>query len=289
MFLENWYLERNTCFIGSSEDYKSSKVVMIGAPMDFTTSFRPGARQGPERIRTTSYVLEEYSVYLNKSLNDFTYYDAGDIIMPCGNILESLKRIGTAVEALLCDDKFPLLFGGEHLVSLPVIEKIAKKYTGLTVLHFDAHADLRAEYMGERYSHATVMRRVVEIIGGNNLYQFGIRSGDRDEIEFGHKNTNIYINQLIEPLEKISMKLKDKPIYITLDIDIVDPAFAPGTGTPEPAGVSSREILEALYLLKDLNVVGMDIVEVSPVYDQSERTSILAAKLAREAILQWGK
>lgn len=288
MFLESCYLDQSSCFIGSSKEYKNSKIVIIGAPMDFTTSFRPGARQGPQHIRSASYVLEEHSVYLNKSLDDLTYYDAGDTIAPFGNVLESLKRIGRCVEEIINDDKWPLIFGGEHLISLPVVEKVVGKYKDLTVLHFDAHADLRDEYMGERYSHATVMRRVVEIVGSANLYQLGIRSGERDEIEFGRKNTSIYINKIIEPLKEVYTKLEGKPVYITLDIDVVDPAFAPGTGTPEPAGVSSSEILEALHLLAGLNVVGMDIVEVSPVYDQSERTSILAAKLAREAILQWG-
>lgn len=282
-------LDLYTGFMGSSQDYNNSQVVLVGAPMDFTVSFRPGTRQGPQSIRQVSVGLEEYSVMLDRDLVDYAYFDAGDVSLPFGHVEESLARIGKVVQQILKDDKFPLVLGGEHLISLPVIEQVAKKYPGLKLLHFDAHADLREDYMGQSLSHASVIRKAVDLVGGKNIYQFGIRSGTKDEFIFAQKNTNMFIGKVLEPLQKVLPELAGHPVHITLDIDVVDPAYAPGTGTAEPGGCSSAEILEAIYLMKDLNVVGFDLVEISPVYDHSERTAILGSKLVREAILAFGK
>lgn len=282
-------LDQYAGFIGSSQDYEKSQLVLVGAPMDFTVSFRPGTRQGPQAVRAVSIGLEEYSVRLDSDLADYQYFDAGDIALTFGQVEESLHRIGQVVQRILQDGKFPLVLGGEHLISLPVIEQVAKKHPGLKLLHFDAHADLREDYMGQSLSHASVIRKAVDLVGGKNIYQFGIRSGTRDEFTFARENTNMFIGQVLEPLKKILPELAGHPVHITLDIDVVDPAYAPGTGTAEPAGCSSAEILEAIYLMKDLNVVGFDLVEISPVYDHSERTAILGSKLVREAILAFGK
>lgn len=281
-------LDQYAGFIGSSPDYQSSRLVLVGAPMDFTVSFRAGTRQGPQSIRQVSVGLEEYSVMLDRDLADYTYYDAGDIVLPFGHVAESLARIGMVVEQILRDDKFPLVLGGEHLISLPVIQQVAAKYPGLKLLHFDAHADLREDYMGQTLSHASVIRRAVDLVGGRNVYQFGIRSGTREEFAFAKQNTNLFVGKVLEPLKKVLPELAGHPVHITLDIDVVDPAYAPGTGTAEPGGCSAAEILEAIYLMKDLNVVGFDLVEISPVYDHSERTAILGSKLVREAILAFG-
>lgn len=282
------YLERYGGFMGACSDYHISDVVMLGVPMDFTVSFRPGTRSGPRRIREVSEGLEEYSPYLDRELGDYCYYDAGDIVLPFGHVQESLRRLETVVGMLLNDAKFPIILGGEHLISIAPIKEVAKKYPNLAVLHFDAHADLRDDYMGEGLSHATVMRRVTEVVGTRNVYQFGIRSGTRDEFAFGRENTCFYPLEILPPLRKIIPSLQGRPVYVTLDIDVVDPAFAPGTGTPEPGGCNASEIIKALHLMQELNVVGMDLVEVCPVYDQSDRTSLLAAKLVREAILIFG-
>lgn len=282
-------LDRCSGFMGASEDYDQSDIVLLGAPMDFTVSFRPGTRLGPQSIRQVSIGLEEYSVKLDRDLSDYRYYDAGDVSLPFGHVVQSLERIGQAVGKVLDDGKLPLIMGGEHLISLPVIEQVAARNPGLKILHFDAHADLRENYMDQPLSHASVIRRAVDLVGGSNIYQFGIRSGTRDEFNFARQNTNMYIGKVLEPLAEILPSLKGHPVHITLDIDVVDPAYAPGTGTAEPGGCSSAEILEAIYLMKDLNVVGFDLVEISPVYDHSERTAILGAKLIREAILAFGK
>ena len=282
-------LERGPVFMGSIDNFERSEVVLIGAPMEVTVSFRPGTRKGPEQIRLVSPGLEEYSLDLNRDLVDCCYYDAGDVVLPPGTLQESLRRIGAVTAKVLSSSKFPLVIGGEHLVSLAVIKEVARVYPELAVIQLDAHADLREDYLGERYSHATVMRRVADLVGGENIYQLGIRSGTREEIEFGRKHTNLFFNELIQPLQEIIPLLKGRPVYVTLDIDVVDPAYAPGTGAAEPCGCTSREIIRALHLLGGINVVGFDLVEVSPVYDFSERTALLAAKLVREAIRSFSR
>jgi agmatinase len=281
-------VEKYAGFMGSTDDYSRAGIVLVGAPMDLTVSFRSGTRQGPQQVRRVSYSIEEYSVELNRDLSDYCYFDAGDIIMPFGSVRQSLQRVEQVVAKVLNDGRFPLILGGEHLISLPVIREMVKVYPDLIVVQLDAHADLRDEYMGETCSHATVMRRVAEIIGSRNLYQFGIRSGSREEFDFARANTNIFINEVVSPLQKVLAQLKNRPVYLSLDIDVLDPAYAPGTGSPEPGGCSVLEILKAIYILGELQVVGLDLVEVNPVYDLSERTALLAAKLVREAIISFG-
>lgn len=275
--------------MGSRETYEEADTVIVGIPMDFTVSYRPGSRFAPQAVRNVSFGLEEYSVYLNKDLSDYSYYDWGDISLPLGNVEVSLDRIGQVAAHAFGDDKFPIFIGGEHLVSYPIIREAYKKFPELVVIQFDAHADLRTDYLGEPNSHATVMRKVCEIIGGRNLYQFGIRSGTREEFEYGRQNTNIYIDKVIEPLKQVVETLGSRPVYVTVDIDVVDGAFAPGTGTVEPGGITARELLEAFHTMSGLNIIGMDIVEIAPGFDQSERTAILGAKLIREGILGFTK
>ncbi len=284
--LPSTLFENTANYFYSTDDYHAADWVIYGMPMDYTTSFRPGTRSGPRRIReVTTFGLEPYSPYLDRTLTDYRYYDIGDIAMSIGNVPVSLDNIYNAVKGLLADGKRPMGLGGEHLVSYPVIKAMAEKYPDLVVLHFDAHTDLRQEFFHTPYSHATVLRLATEHIKPKNLFQFGIRSGDRSEFVWARENINIFPDQLLEPLAQVIPQIADKPVYITLDIDIVDPAFAPGTGTPEPGGCTSREILKAIEMMRALRVVGMDVVEVAPVYDQTDRTSILAAKIIREAIL----
>lgn len=280
-------VERYSNFMGSASSYEEADTVIVGIPMDFTVSFRPGTRMGPQAVRNVSFGLEEYSVYVDKDLADYSFYDWGDINLPMGNVPASLDRISAVTAKVLADKKFPIMIGGEHLVTYPIVRELVKKYPDLVVVHFDAHADLREDYLGEVNSHATVMRKVCSLIGGKNLYQFGIRSGTREEFQFARENTNIYVGEVLEPLRRVVPVLAGRPVYVSLDIDVVDPAYAPGTGTVEPGGCTSHEILQAIHLLNKANIIGFDIVEVSPVFDQSERTALLAAKLIREAILSF--
>lgn len=278
-------LEKNTGFMGCAANYAQAGLVLVGAPLDLSVSFRPGTRFGPQQIRQVSPGLEEYSVYLDKDLGDYIYYDAGDIALPPGNLPDSLRRIRQVSARLLADGKFPLVLGGEHLISLAVLQAVAQIHPGVAVVVFDAHADLRDQYLGETYSHATVMRRIAEVVGGGSLYQFGVRSGTKEELAFARENTRLYLHGVTAPLREVLPQLRDRPVYVSLDIDVVDPAYAPGTGAPEPGGCAAAEITQAIHLLDGLHVVGFDLVEVSPPYDPAGQTALLAAKLVREAIL----
>lgn len=276
-------------FMSSMDSYDKADVVMVGAPMDATCSFRPGTRFGPQSIRNASIGIEEYSVYLDRSLEDASFFDSGDLDLPFGNVEGSLEIIGNSAQEVLKDGKIPLFIGGEHLISAPVVKKVFKMYgNDLIVLHFDAHADLRENYLGCSNSHASAVRRMVDFMPGKNIFQFGIRSGTREEFKFAEENTNLHKFEVLEPLKNVVSNIRNRPVYITLDIDVVDPAFADGTGTPEPGGISSRELIDSVGLLQALNIVGFDLVEVSPPYDISGRTAVLAAKIIREILLMTG-
>jgi agmatinase len=279
------WLEKNFGFMGAHSDYKACSKVILGLPMDSTTSFRPGTRLAPARIRGVSEGIEEFSIYQKRSLLDINFYDGGDIVVPFGNVVESLNRIEQTVESILKQDKQTVCIGGEHLVSLPVIKAYRRRYPDLVVVQMDAHADLRKDYLGEELSHATVMRHVVEVIGPRRLYQLGIRSATEDELLFAESNTRLYLDQLSDAVDDVKQQAGSRPVYVTLDIDVLDPAFAPGTGTPEPGGFSSRELLRVLHSLAELDVVGFDLVEVAPPYEKGDNTSILGAKIIREALL----
>jgi len=278
-------------FIASHPVYREAKAVIFGMPMDYTVSFRPGARFGPARIREVSVGLEEYSPYLDRELSEIKYFDAGDIPLPFGNAARSVEMIGEFVAKLLADGKFPLGLGGEHLVSWPIIREMAKVYPDLLVFHIDAHADLRSEYEGEAMSHATPIRKTLDLLGEGRIYQFGIRSGTREEFQLARQKLHFYPFEVLRPLEQVLPTLAGRPVYVTVDIDVLDPAFAPGTGTAEAGGVTSAELLAAIHAIarSDVRVVGADVVEVAPVYDPTEQTPIVAAKLVREMLLGWVK
>jgi agmatinase len=271
--------------MGASHDYKQANAVLAGVPMDYTASHRPGSRAAPQEIRTISYALEEYSPYQDRNLLELDFYDAGDLMLPFGNVAESLRRVEEAAGHFYADKKFPLFIGGDHLVTYPLVKACLAKYPDLAVLHFDAHADLRASYEGEKNSHATVMHRVVNLLGPGRVYQFGVRSGTKEEFAFAGNNTVLFFDEIFPGLNRTVEALKDRPVYLTLDIDVLDPAFAPGTGTPEPGGCDSREILSAIRTAGALNVVGMDLVEILPAADQNGITAVLGAKIVREALL----
>ncbi|KKM10163.1 agmatinase [Clostridiales bacterium PH28_bin88] len=272
-------------FLGQVGSYRDAGTIVFGLPMDFTVSFRAGARAGPQHVRKASLGLETYSVTQDRYLEEKKYHDIGDVVLPFGNVLSSLSIIEEVAKKIVADGKFPLALGGEHLVSYPLVKALAGKYPDLAVLHFDAHADLRDQFYGESLSHATVLRLIAGLVPDKQVYQFGIRSGCREEFQFAMERTNLFKDDVLAPLRRVLPGLRGKPVYVTLDIDVVDPAFAPGTGTPEPGGCGAKEILEAVCLLGELNVVGFDLVEVSPAYDLAETTALLAAKIVREAIL----
>lgn len=271
-------------FIGCDAEYKDANIVIFGAPYDSTTSFRPGTRFASKVIRGDSFGVETYSPYLDKDLLDISVFDAGDLELVFGNSERALKQIEEMTAEILNDDKIPCMIGGEHLVSLGAVSAVAKKHPNLHIIHFDAHADLREDYLGEKLSHASVMRRCWEIVGDNRIFQFGIRSGDRSEFQWGkdHIKTNRFdFNGLQQAIEAIG----NQPVYFTLDLDVLDPSIFPGTGTPEAGGVSFHELMDAIQKLSGLNIVGFDINELCPIYDQSGVSTAVACKLLRELLL----
>jgi agmatinase len=280
--------ERTDHFLGMNTDFAQADWIYFGIPMDFTASFQPGSRFGPARVREASYAIETYSMAQDRDLEEVAVHDAGDVELPFGNVPKSLSRIAQAAGDVLSAGKRFFALGGEHLVTLPLVQELVKRYPDLTVVHWDAHADLREEYLGEALSHATVMRRVSECIRPGHLYQFGIRSATRDEVAYAREFTHLYPEQVLEPLKAILPELQGRPVYVTIDIDVIDPAFMPGTGTPEPGGITAREALKALRLFTSLNVVSMDLVEAMPAHDLSQRSAALAAKMVREALLAIG-
>ncbi|MGX1262474.1 agmatinase [Rossellomorea marisflavi] len=277
-------------FIKSHPSYEESSVVLYGMPMDWTVSYRPGSRFGPTRIREVSIGLEEYSAYLDRELEEVKYYDAGDIPLPFGNAQRSLDMIEDYIDGLLADGKTPFGMGGEHLVSWPVMKAVAKKHPNLAIIHMDAHTDLREEYEGEPLSHSTPIRKIAEHIGPKNVYSFGIRSGMREEFQWAKENgMHISKFEVLEPLKEILPTLAGRPVYVTIDIDVLDPAHAPGTGTVDAGGITSKELLASIHEIarSEVNVVGADLVEVAPIYDPSEQTANTASKLIREMLLGW--
>ena len=279
-------------FIKSHPSFEESKVVLYGMPMDWTVSYRPGSRFGPARIREVSIGLEEYSAYLDRELEDVKYFDAGDIPLPFGNPQKSIDMIEEYVDQLLDAGKFPLGMGGEHLVSWPVMKAVYKKYPDLAIIHMDAHTDLRENYEGEPLSHSTPIRKIAELIGPKNVYSFGIRSGMKEEFDWAKQN-GMHISKfdVLEPLKEILPTLAGRPVYVTIDIDVLDPAHAPGTGTVDAGGITSKELLASIHEIarSEVNVVGGDLVEVAPIYDHSEQTANTASKLIREMLLGWVK
>lgn len=271
-------------FIGCESEYEESEAVVFGAPFDSTTSFRPGTRFASKVMRSESWGLESYSPYQDLDLYDFTVFDKGDLELSFGNPKKALQDIEEVTTNIVEDGKMPVMIGGEHLVTLGAVRGVLKKYPNLHIIHFDAHADLRDEYLGEELSHATVLRRVWDLVGDNKIFQFGIRSGDKEEFLWG-KN-HVYTNKFdLEELDKKIINLKNIPIYVTIDLDVLDPSVFPGTGTPEPGGVNFNYLLESLLKLKKLNIVGFDINELSPQYDVSGASTAVACKVLREMLL----
>jgi len=271
-------------FIGCDSGYDEAGLVLFGAPFDGTASFRPGARFAGKEIRAQSFGIETYSPYQDKDLTEINVFDAGDLELCIGQPEVALKQTGDFIAQIINDNKRPVMIGGEHLLTLAAARAMYKLYPDLHIIHFDAHTDLRDDYLGAKLSHATVMRRVWELLGDGKIFQFGIRSGEREEFLWAKEH--IFTRKInFYGLENVVKKLKGKPVYFTLDLDVLDPSVLPGTGTPEPGGVSFNELLDAVLNLKPLDIVGFDMVELSPIYDLSGASTIAACKILRELLL----
>lgn len=271
--------------MGCEADYIQARIVLFGAPFDSTTSFRPGARFGPSAIRRESYGLELYSPYQDKELTDCAVLDSGDLELPFGDPVPALTAIEERANSILSDDKIPFLLGGEHLVTLGSVRAAIQKYTNLHILHFDAHADLRDDYLGTKLSHACVLRRCHELVGDGKIFQFGIRSGDKSEFVWGQ--THVFTHKFnLDGLDSILAQLQGKPVYLTVDLDVLDPSVFPGTGTPEPGGVNFESLRCALNrACQTLNIVAADVNELSPHYDTTGASTAVACKIVRELLI----
>ena len=271
------FLDRN--WMGQNPDYEKSDIVMLGLPFDGTVSYRSGARFAPEQIRLASWGLEEYSPRFDKFLGDVNFHDAGDLEFPLGNTYKTLEVIRKNVEEIYRDGKRVFGVGGEHLVTLPEVEAVAKFYDDLAIIHFDAHTDLREAYLGEEMSHSAVIRHCSKIVGAENLRQIGIRSGMKEEFEFMKKNNTLATRY--SDLEA----LKSKKIFVTVDLDVLDTSIMPGTGTPEVGGLEFNELMGWFEYLKDFDIVGADVVELAPDYDSSGASTAVATKVIRELLM----
>jgi agmatinase len=274
-------------FIGCNCPYEKARVVLYGAPFDSTTSFRPGARFGPSAMRHESYGLETYSPYQDGDLiEDCAVFDSGDLELCFGSPELALAEIEKRANIIFKDGKFPLLLGGEHLVTLGAVRAAVKKYPNLHIIHFDAHADLRDNYLGAKLSHACVMRRCYELLDDNRIHHFCIRSGDREEFRFATEHTDMHLFTF-RGLEELMERLKAKkvPIYLSIDLDCLDPSIFPGTGTPEADGTNFTHLLIAMCTVCDGNIIGADLTELAPTLDQSGISTATACKVLRELIL----
>ena len=275
--LKGPFLDRN--WMGQNPNYETSNIVMLGLPFDGTVSYRSGSRFAPEQIRLASWGLEEYSYIFKRELEDVNFHDAGDLEFPLGNTKKSLDIIRENVKQIYADGKKVFGIGGEHLVTLPEIQAVSEFYEDFGIIHFDAHTDLREEYLGEELSHAAVIRHCSKIIGAHNLKQIGIRSGMKEEFEFMRKN-----NTLCHEYKDIDC-FKGKKVFVTIDLDVLDTSVMSGTGTPEAGGMTFRELEGWISYLKDFDIIGADVVELAPDYDTSGASTAVATKVIRDLLM----
>lgn len=280
-FIEQTFLSANT-------SWEESKIVILGCPFDGSASFRPGARFGPSAIRRASWGIETFSPYLERDLSQLLIHDMGDLELPLGEKKVSLDLIRKAIRKILFGKKFPILLGGDHLITLPIVEEFLQVYPHFHLLQIDAHTDLREDYLGETHSHCTVMRRVFDRLGKGRLHQIGIRSGTEEEFKLAREMKSI-VSLNLGSLNSMIKRLRNRSVYITLDLDVIDPSLLSGVGTPEPGGMTLQEFISLLKKLQTLHVVGFDIVELTPDYDPTQVSSVTASVILREMILAFAR
>jgi agmatinase len=275
--------------MGCDASVEEAQIIVFGAGFDGTATYRPGSRFGPQAMRSEFYGLETYSPVLDRDLTDIAVCDAGDLELPFGDTGSALNMIESTAAHIVRMGKKPFMAGGEHLVTLPAFKAVLEKYPDLCLLQLDAHTDLREEYLGDRLSHSSVVRRIWDITGDGRIWQMGIRSGLKEEFEWSAEgHTSLYKFDLSSSREVVAA-LSSKPVYLTIDLDVLDPSVMPGTGTPEPGGVSFNDLHKALCSFRDLNIVAADVVELAPRLDPSGISTAAACKVMREVLLLMGR
>ena len=275
-------------FMSMDVDYDDAKVVVFGAPFDGTTSNRPGTKFASNAMRMESNALETYSPLLGLDLEESRITDIGDAKLSYGDVEKVMEELEFLVDHVLSEHKIPLMIGGEHLVTYPAVKAVALAHPDVHVIHLDAHTDLREKFGGSKLSHATVLKRIWDLLGDGRIFQFGIRSGTKEEFDFARVDGHTYLEPFrISTVGEKLAQLSGKKIYVTIDLDVLDPSIMSGTGTPEAGGITYRE-LEAFFLLlhnADVTIVGADIVELSPGLDLSNVSTATACKVLREMAL----
>ena len=270
-------------FLASGEAAEA-EIALFGVCWDGTSSFKAGSRFAGFAVREASFGLEEFSFYQQESLANIKFTDLGDLFLPPGQKDRVMNDISSAVKALRKKGLFPIAFGGEHLVALPLILAAFEEHPDLALIHFDAHADLRPSMLGDDLTHATIIGRAADKVGFQNLYQFGIRSGGEEEWQIAQEHQTLR-PFTVEAIQEVLRSLGDRPIYLTLDMDVLDPSLYPGTGTPEPGGIDYNTLLAGLKCFTGLNLVGMDCLELAPHYDPTGVSAMAMAKTLREMII----
>ena len=272
-------------YIGCDAEYDEARVVLYGAPFDSTTSFRPGTRFAGQAVRNDSYGLETYSPYQDLELTEGTVYDCGDLELAIGDPGIVLEQIRETAEKILQDGKLPFMIGGEHLVTLGAVRAAAQKYPDMHIIHFDAHTDLRTDYLGVELSHACVIRRCWELLGDGRIHQLGIRSGERYEFDWAKSGHTDFHPFVLDDLEAVLESVGDAPVYFTVDLDVLDPSVFPGTGTPEPGGVDFLTLMRAVTnVCGRANLIGCDVNELCPPCDPTGASTAVACKIIREML-----
>jgi agmatinase len=275
-------------FIACRASLEEARIAVFGIPFEGTVNLRTGADHGPREIRIASDSIETYSPALDRDLEDHALADLGDCELGSGSPRERLARARDEIARFWRPGLLPVMLGGDHTSTLPVIEVLAPALPGLAILQLDAHPDLREEFLGERYNYASAMARVMDVVDPACVFQVGMRTGAREE--YRHRAPNVYPAHAVHPVTAVRQlvpRLLDRPLYVTIDVDVLDPAEAPGTGSPEPCGLRASELVEIIRLLEPCRIVGTDLVEVAHAHDPSGRTGITASWILREAILTW--
>ena len=296
--LENIYVDSNVFPFGGYERiWEKARIVILGVPYDSTSSYRPGSRFGPNVIRLAAANVESYSLRAGLDVDEIDgIYDWGDLVVT-HDVKTTLKRVTDAVADIISVKKFPLILGGEHTITYGVINGLEEHVSNaFTLVVFDAHLDLRNEYPpGDPLTHATVLRRIHESFRSkiDKIIILGMRAVSKEEINYLQQNkgellaiTSLDIMQEKEEPLSVLDTLRGKDMYLSIDVDVVDPAFAPGVSNPEIEGIDPSHLLDLLKLVfeKCRRIIGADIVEYNPVYDKSGVTAVLVAKLIYEIV-----
>ena len=270
-------------------------IALIGIPYDGGTTYRSGPRFGPRRVREQSAIIRPWNPALNiNPFERFRIADYGDLSINPLSIEDTFQRITAQLDDVLKADARTACVGGDHSILLPILRSIHKRFGPVGLIQFDAHNDTWGGYFGSPHSHGTPVRRAVEegLLVTKDVLQIGLRGQvySKDDFDFGREHgfqvvTSEELHRRgVEHVSRYLKRLARRPVYVTLDIDVVDPAFAPGTGTPQVGGLSSAQIIELVRSLRGVNIVGCDLVEVSPPYDNGDITSLLGANLLYELI-----